>query len=469
VLSFVTESRRAGGAIDRREWLRLSGLAGLGLLGLTATSAPAAGVRRARSVLLVFTSGGMSQLDTVDPKPDAPAEVRGAFGTIATAVPGVRFCEHLPRLARLADRFTLVRSVSHDDLDHGSACYLALTGHFHAKKSGNPLPSPNDLPTYGALVHRLRPDRRFPYTAVHVNGPAQVPELPAPGQFAGILGRSCEPLVLGDPTQETALLAGLDGAPEVPAVRTGERRSLLESLDGYARKLEGERPVLDMNVLYRQAYEMLSSPQHRRAFDLAQEPAAVRDRYGRHRSGQACLLGRRLVEAGVPFVTVFWNHNNRGQDRTPDQPDSYGWDTHNDIFETLKGPLLPRFDRTFSVLLEDLEQRGLLDSTLVVCMGEFGRAPLVAPEPRFAGTTSGRKHWAAVYSVLLAGAGIGRGAVYGSSDRHGAYPSTSPVGPCDLAATMYAALGIDPGGHFTDPAGRILPLVHGKPIAGLYQ
>ncbi len=313
----------------------------------------------------------------------------------------------------------------------------------------------------------MRPERRFPATAVHVNAPAHVPEIVAPGQNGGFLGHGCDPLLVGDPTGGDRALPGLEPMASLPPVRLEGRRTLLESLDRYRQELDGNRAMLDVNHLYRQAYTLLGDPRCRSAFDLGQEPATLRERYGLHRSGQACLLARRLVEAGVPFVTVIWNHNNRGQDKSTD-PDSFGWDTHNDIFETLKEPLLPRFDQSFSALIEDLQQRGLLDSTLVVCMGEFGRAPLVAPEPKFAGSTPGRKHWAAVYSVVLAGAGVARGGVFGASDRHGAYPQGNAVGPWDLAATMFAALGIDPALHCTDPTGRLFPLTTGRPIAGIY-
>jgi uncharacterized protein (DUF1501 family) len=224
-----------------------------------------------------------------------------------------------------------------------------------------------------------------------------------------------------------------------------------------------------MNAFYRQAYELLATRNCRDAFDLGKEPAAVRDRYGRNRSGQSCLLARRLVEAGVPWITVIWNHSNRGQDRAPGQIDWYGWDTHNDIFEVLRDHLLPRFDLSFSALLEDLDQRGLLDETLVVCMGEFGRAPEVAVEARFAGNSPGRKHWAAVYSIVLAGAGVARGGLVGASDRIAAYPSSTPYGPWDVAATMFAALGIDPAVHYTDATGRTFPLTTGRPIQELYR
>jgi uncharacterized protein (DUF1501 family) len=223
-----------------------------------------------------------------------------------------------------------------------------------------------------------------------------------------------------------------------------------------------------MNHLYSQAFEMLSSSRCRQAFDLSAEPAGLRDRYGRNRSGQACLLARRLVEAGVPLITVIWSHSNRGQDKDPASTDAYGWDTHNDIFDALKTHLLPRFDLGFSALLEDLDQRGLLDETLVVCMGEFGRAPKIALEAKFAGTSPGRKHWASVYSIVMAGAGVTRGAVYGQSDRIAALPVADPVTPCDIAATIFSALGIDPAAHYTDTLGRPFPISVGRPIGGLF-
>jgi hypothetical protein len=255
---------------------------------------------------------------------------------------------------------------------------------------------------------------------------------------------------------------------ELPPVRLDARRSLLGSLDHYRRGLEQDPRLLEMNTLYRQAYEMLSAPRFRQAFDLGREPAALRDRYGRNRPGQACLLARRLVEAGVPFITVIWSHSNRGQDKAPDETEAYGWDTHNDIFTALRRHLLPHFDQGFAALLTDLDQRGLLDQTLVGCMGEFGRAPRVALEPKFAGSTPGRKHWAAAYSAVLAGAGVARGGLFGSTDRTGAYPNSSPVGPWDLAATMFAALGIDPATHYLDLTGRPFPACTGRPIRGIY-
>ncbi|HUY88029.1 MAG TPA: DUF1501 domain-containing protein [Pirellulales bacterium] len=476
MLRFLSKNEPNRGRMSRREWLRISGLASLAGLGAgRSTGAGEQGASRnpgfgkARSVILVYASGGQSQIDLWDPKPQAPAEVRGEFAPIATAVPGTFVCEHMPRLAALADRYAIVRSLSHNDLDHGSAGYLALTGRYHPQKSSNPPPRPTDEPTYGALLKRVRPVNRFPYEAIHINGPALVPALVGPGQDGGLLGREYEPLVLGDVSQGRVAVAGLDPQAELPAVRLEARQSLKQAVDGFCRQFESNRQMRDMNQHYAQAFELLSSPRSRAAFDLAAEPPALRDRYGRNRSGQACLLARRLVEADVPWITVIWNHSNRGQDTAPDDTDQYGWDTHNDIFEALKLRLLPRFDQGFSALLEDLGQRGLLDQTLVVCMGEFGRAPLVALEKRFAGSTPGRKHWANVYSAVLAGAGVTRGAVYGESDRLGGYPLSDRVGPWDVAATMFSALGIDPATHYTDSLGRPFPITIGRPIEGLYR
>lgn len=473
MIRFEYEQRDGLGRIGRRQWLRL-GLGGL-LAGSSAQLRAAdsqakrpAGFGRAKSVIFVFASGGQSQIDLWDPKPLAPDHVRGAFQTVSTKVPGVAVCEHLPRIAQVMDRVTLVRSMSHADLDHGSAAYLALTGRYHSRLSSNPPPRPTDFPTYGAVQQRVRRSGRFPYDAIHVNGPALVPFTLAPGQNGGFLGRRYEPLVVGDVTQQEVALHGLDPQSALPPVRMRSRQTLRQSLNLYKRELE-QRPVSrEIGVLYDQALRVLDSPRCREAFDLSREPDALRDRYGRHRSGQACLLARRLVEAGVPWITVVWNHSNRGQDRWPGETDQYGWDTHNDIFDALKIHLLPRFDESFATLLLDLETRGLLDETLVVCMGEFGRAPLVALEPNFKGATPGRKHWANVYSLVAAGAGVARGGVVGASDRLGGEPRTKRFGPWDMAATMFSAQGIDPHAHFTDPLGRPFPIATGNVIEELY-
>ena len=477
MFTLLDSHRSTDGRLTRRQWLQFGSL--LGLRGLATAAAcgesPTAklpGFDRAKSVIVVFTSGGQSQIDLWDPKPNAPLDVRGEFQQISTAVPGIQFTEHLPRVAKVADRLTVLRSLSHQDVDHGSAVYLTLTGQYHAQRSGNPPPRPEDLPTFGAVLQRVKAEqhqpKKFLYDAIHLNGPIQMPVLLAPGQNSGLLGKDFDPLVLGDVRASGQILPGLAPQDEWSQVRLSQRLTLKEQLDSHARNLEQNRRALDMNLLYRQAYEMLATPQARAAFDLDAEPDSIRNRYGRHRSGQACLLARRLVEIGVPYVNVIWNHANRGQDLAPDDTDFYGWDTHNDIFGSLKNRLLPRFDESFSALIEDLDVRGLLASTLVVCIGEFGRAPQIAVESKFKGSAPGRKHWATVYSAALAGAGMQRGAVVGASDRLGAEPVTERFGPWDIAATIFHALGIDPAGHFTDAVGRPYAIATGRPIGELY-
>ncbi|MCU0877550.1 MAG: DUF1501 domain-containing protein [Pirellulaceae bacterium] len=476
MLQLTYNQHLASGRTNRRQWLRMglaTSLAAIAPQGSRANErsgglGPATGFGRAKSVIVVFAHGGQSQIDTWDPKPDAPLDVRGDFRPIATALPGVQVCEHLPHVARLMDRLTLVRSMSHEDLDHGSAVYLTLTGSYHARRSSNPPPRPTDVPTQGAVIRKLRPSRQFTTSAIHINGPALAPIEVAAGQHAGLLGKAYDPLVIGDASAAAGAVPGLAPLDDVPTLRLSERLSLKESLDAYAQRLAANPDALAMNRLYGQAYDMLASPKALAAFDLEQEPARLRDRYGRHRSGQGLLLARRLVEAGVPYINVIWSPSNRGQDEAPDDTDAYGWDTHNDIFDALRNRLLPRFDRSFAALVEDLDERGLLDQTLVVCMGEFGRAPRVALEPRFAGASPGRKHWASVYSIVAAGAGVQRGAVVGASDRMGGEPVSERYGPWDLSATIYHALGIDPAGHYFDPLDRPLQISAGRPIAALY-
>lgn len=428
----------------------------------------ASGFGRAKSVVVVFTSGGQSQLDMWDPKPSAPLDVRGEFAPIATRLPGTQVCEHLPRVAQVLDRCTLVRSMSHEDLDHGSAVYLALTGHYHPRRSSNPPPAAADFPTLGALVRRVRTRQQFVSDAIHLNGPALVPTTVSPGQQGGFLGRGFEPWVIGDVRDPRGAMPGLSPQPDWPTARLDERLGLKRSLDRLERELDQRALSRDLAGWYAQAQTLLANPAARAAFDLSRETPALRERYGLHRSGQAMLLARRLVEAGVPFINVIWNHSNRGQDFDELDTDVYGWDTHNDIFQALRQRLLPRFDESFAALIEDLDQRGLLDETLVVCMGEFGRAPRVALEPRFAGATPGRKHWPNVYSLVMAGAGVQRGAVVGASDRLGGEPVTARYGPWDVAATIFHALGIDPEGTYRDLEGRSLPLTHGHPMSAIF-
>ncbi|MDP1797107.1 MAG: DUF1501 domain-containing protein [Planctomycetaceae bacterium] len=454
-------------AASRRHWLaQASGLYLGGWASSSATPAATAASPRAKTVLFVVANGGQSQLETWDPKPLAPREVRGDFSTISTSVPGTQFSEHLPRLAQRAHQFAVIRSMSHEDLDHGSALYLTLTGQYYARRSSNPLPAATDWPTMGAVVKRVRPTQDSLETAVHLNGPAQIPINIGAGQNAGFLGPDFDPMLLGDITAEATILPGLSPLPLLDVARRNERARLLQQMERADRHASTE--TQRQQTLYDRAFDLLDRPSVQHAFNLDREPAALRDRYGRNRSGQACLLARRLVEAGVPWITLFWNHTGRGQDLAPYDTEEYGWDTHNDIFDALKNRLLPRFDQSFSTLLDDLYGRGLMDSTLVVCAGEFGRAPLVALEKNFAGESPGRKHWASCYSIIAAGAGVKPGQIIGASDRRGAYPATESWGPWDLTATMFHALGLDPESHFTDKSGRPFPLTSGRVIAPLY-
>ncbi len=456
--------------LNRRDWIRLGLLGGLGATGLSTAggnAAPFRGFGKAKSVVVFYTGGGMSQFETWDPKPNAPAEIRGDFKTIPTSLTGVRFGEHIPKVAKIADKLTILRSMTHDDTDHGSATYAALTGFFHARKSSNPLPTPNDMPTIGATLKKVKPHAKLPHTALHLNGPLLAPELPAVGQYGGLLGRGNEPFVVGDVLNSRANIDSMFPDPDVPTLRLEGRHELLAQLDLAGRSLDQSHEQ-DRKGLHRQAFDLLNSAHYRQAFEIERESQVMRDRYGWYRTGQACLMARRLVEVGVPYVTVFCNQLIRGQDKAPTDTNSYGWDTHNDIFESLRDHLLPRFDQTFYTFIEDLDQRGLLETTLVICMGEFGRAPLVAHEARFEGNTPGRKHWAACYSIVLAGAGIKRGSIYGASDKMGAYPSLNPVSPSDIAATIFGALGVDSTQHYKDSQDRPYIISNGTPVSGLW-
>ena len=471
MLNLVTTHRGPRG-IHRRQLLSCGGLAALG--ALTGDSAFAVkpngktkGFGKAKSVVLLFASGGQSQIDMWDPKPKAASHIRGQFKPIGTSLPSVHFTEHMPQMAKLAERYTVIRSMSHEDLDHGSACYLALTGHYHAQKSANPKPRPSDFPTYGAVLQKIYRSNRFPYDAVHVNGPLFVPREAGPGQNGGFLGRKYEPLVVGKVGEKPIAISGMGAQPGLPPVRLNRRLSLKQSLDRLESHLSRHKPANELTTQYQQALQMLGSRRCRQAFDMSEESTKTRNRYGRHRMGQACLLARRLVQAEVPYINVFLNHNLRGQDFSEDT-DAFGWDTHNDIFVMLRDHLMPRFDQAVSAFLIDLEQRGLLDQTLVVCMGEFGRAPTIKKESGFAGVSPGRKHWAEVYSIMMAGAGVRAGHIVGASDRLGGSPLTKAFGPWDVAATMYSALGISPAGHFRDDLDRPFPIATGKPIVEAY-
>ncbi|MBH56430.1 MAG: hypothetical protein CMJ82_04500 [Planctomycetaceae bacterium] len=462
--------------INRRQAMTLASASMLGLAGGVEMSAKAveagkrfAGFGKAKSVLTIFAHGGQSQIDMWDPKPNAPDHVRSIFRPIQTALSGVHFTEDMPGIASVADRMTVIRSMAHADLDHGSAAYLSFTGRYHSRLSSNPPPRPTDMPAIGSVLNYLPLDKEFPYSSIYVNGPALVPLEPGPGQYGGLLGKQNDPLFVENPASGEIAIPGLSHKTVLKEQQMRERLRLQERLNLQSKLPAEAESIRHTRRLYLEAVEMLSSPEVISAFDLSQESVKTREAYGDYRSGQSCLLGRRLVEAGVPYVNVIFNHTNRGQDVAPKEIEEYGWDTHNDIFNALHQYLVPRFDQTISTLIKDLDDRGLLDTTLVVIMSEFGRAPLIAPEPNFPGNNAGRKHWANAYSIALAGAGVQRGAVIGATDRLGGEVVADRYAPWDVTATIFNALGITVDTHYLDPVARPLPITTGTPIEALYK
>jgi hypothetical protein len=462
--------------LTRRKLLHF---AGGGYLGLTlgglwrasAAAQPLSLPKGIRACILVFYYGGPSHIDTFDLKPSAPAEVRGEFKPIATTVPGVQVCEHLPRLARLMHKVALVRSMHHEARLHDSAAIHVLTG----RPLDGPdrelfAPLPQFYPSHGSVVAAMRrgggkdvPFASLPFTFHNVQ------EVPCQG--GGFLGAAFDPLrIESDPAARRYRIDMLRRADGLTRPRSLDRRRLLQALD--SPRQTGAQGG-EWSGLCEKAYRLLDSEAIRKALDVTQEPLLIRERYGfdadpvavgegggggngaelgyaRQMRGQNLLLARRLVEAGVPFVNVY-DFKQQGQN----------WDAHFKGANQHKRFLLPAADRSLSALLADLDERGLLDSTLVVATGEFGRTPKINRE-------GGRDHWPDCYTVLLAGGGVRGGAVFGSSDRIGAYPATDPVTPGDLAATIFWRFGLDPTALMHDQGGRPHPLAAGRPIRALF-
>jgi uncharacterized protein (DUF1501 family) len=455
------DSRRAA-HWTRREMLRAGSAFGLGL-GLSglmrarsgAQAAPdrAASFGRARSVIILYLHGGHAQQETWDPKPDGPAPARGEFGAIATSVPGVRIGELLPRSAQLLHKLAIIRSLSHANANHVQASLPAMTGHAHApsvESRGDFPPAPSDFPPFGAVLNRLRPARGLP-TWVQV-GPLMRRNngTVLHGQMPGFLGARHSPLVIDqDLAPANVRIDAVSPNHEVPVLRLTSRGRLLEQVDAQRRLMDEAAEVRSFDAFHRRAFTLLSSAETARAFDLASEPAAVRDRYGRTQFGQCCLMARRLAEAGVPIVNVHFCHTPVGS-----------WDTHSRHFTQMRDLLCPAFDRAFASLVADLDQRGLLDQTLVLATAEFGRTPRV-------NTNAGRDHWPWVYSVAMAGGGTRPGTVYGASDGIAAYPTHQPHDPRDLAATVYHLLGVPSETMIYDQTNRPHHLIIGQRIDGL--
>jgi hypothetical protein len=439
---------------NRRAMLRAGGA---GMLGLSMPKLLQAGEvsqsiqPRAKSVIFLFQWGGPSQLDTFDMKPLAPSSVRSPYRSIGSSAPGIEVCELLPEMAKRMHHVTLIRTMTHTMKNHASAGYYALSGHEPPSDDQRLRDSLDLYPAYGSVVDHLAPNRNGMPTSVaypHVIRDGSI----VPAQHASFLGKRHDPLLfLEDPNGPSFALPELSLPEGLTVERLQQRRELQRLVDQQAKMLEYSSEALGFDDYYQRAMSMLTSSNVRQAFDLSAEDEAVRDRYGRTSYGQSCLLARRLIESGVKFVTVYFS-NSIGGRRVNDG----GWDTHGfdntRMYNIVDKYQLPITDQTLPTLLDDLESRGLLDETLVVWMGEFGRTPEI-------NKNESRDHWPQCYTALLAGGGVKGGYVYGQSDERAKYPAEKPVKPEDLAATIYHLLGIDPATEIVDRNNR--PLVIG--------
>ncbi len=471
MLTIKGPAQRLCEGVWRRDFLRLGAIGGLGLSlpGLLRASDAARGPQsaaaragpvfgRAKRCVLLFLVGGPPQHDTWDPKPDAPAGIRGELRPIATRVPGILVSELFPRLAAHAEKYCILRSVTHQDTIHTSAGYTMLTGAYHpTPNSGtakNIRPTPDDHPHIGSILARARG------ASEGVPPFVSMPEIirddavnEYPGQDAGFLGKPFAPFrVEADAERRAFQMPDVLLPHDVSAGRLDDRRVLLRQIEQRFAHAEQLGRFADRDSFYEQAFAIVRARAAREAFELDREPAAVRDAYGRHLFGQGCLLARRLLEAGVALVTVYWHYEG--------PKDSPVWDTHQNNFPQLRERLAPPTDQALASLLDDLSRRGMLGDTLVIVMGEFGRTPKVNAH-------GGRDHWPYVQSILLAGAGTPAGAVYGASDRCGGHPADSAVTPPDLVATFLHLLGIPPDLELRDRTNRALRASEGSPIRGL--
>ncbi len=448
------------GHFSRREIMRIGGisLAGLSLSDLfqqAAIAGPSSGraFGRAKNIIFLYLNGGPPQHETFDPKPDAPVEVRGVYQPVQTNIPGIHFCELLPRTAAMADRLAVVRSMATDDNIHSSSGHWVLTGKKYVGPNARTL-QPTDWPYFGSHVKRYRPSDVMPaLSTVMVPDIIRLNENVTPaGQTGGLMGLQWSPeRFVGDPSRPNYKIEGLQ--PQgITLDRLRQRQTLQSQFDDRLRDLDHTPSLNLFNTYRRQAFDLLTSGRAKQAFEIGREPDAVRERYGKNRWGQCVLLARRLIESGVRLVHVNWPRE--PGDNASDNP---LWDTHAQNHDRLEDVLCPIFDVGFSALIEDLEQRGLLDETLVVAIGEFGRTPKINAK-------SGRDHWGSVFSFVMAGAGISGGQVYGSSDSQGAFPKTNRVEPGHMTATIFHLLGLDHRGTFTDPTGRELALSGQPPI-----
>ncbi len=465
MLRIFDQGQRLCDGLTRREWMRIGGL-GLGGLTLqsllasqaaSATGNTSASFGKAKSVILFGLVGGPPQHETWDPKPDAPQEVRGEFGAIDSKTAGLRVGELMPLTAKLTDKIAVLRAVVTGDNAHSSSGYQMLTGIPHQplnRESALPKP-PNNWPSVGAITRALR-DRPGQLPAA-VTLPEHIwndGNIPWPGQDAGFLGHGRDPwLIPCNPHEDTFHVPGLKPSEQLSEVRFNGRRTLLDQMNGALDGLQRSRRVETFDVHARKALDLLGGRDGRTAFDLSAEPDNVKDRYGRGRFAQSILLARRLVEAGVSLVQVNWT-------RVKGFENQGGWDTHKKHSESLKKMLMPTMDQAYAALLADLDERGLLDETLVVWIGEFGHTP------RF-NKNAGRDHWGHAFSVALAGGGIRGGVVHGETDQHAAFPLADTVRPKDILATVFHCLGYHPETVIQDPFGRPLPISRGQVIRAI--
>lgn len=438
---FVKAQARFCDRQSRRDFLRL-GTAGffgfnLGLPQLLAAEAKSETPTKDISFIYVFLKGGLSTIDTFDLKPDAPAEFRGEFKPISTNVSGTQICEHLPKTAQIMDHFSLIRSFRHHNSDHGPADHYMLTGYFPLP-GFNPNLSPNNQrPSFGSTIAKKLGPRGSvpPYVAL--------PKVHPSGGSA-YLGATAAPFIVdADPNAPNFAVPDILPPAAIASDRLENRQGLLSGLDRFQKAAESKanRHVEAVDVFQQKAFELMTSPAAKKAFDIKSEPDKVRESYGRNSLGQSCLMARRLVEAGVRCVTI--DHSN--------------WDTHDGNFATLKKTLLPQLDPALSTMFRDLKERGLLETTLVVVSGEFGRTPRI-------NKNAGRDHWGPSFTVLIGGGGIKGGRVVGSSNPRAERPASDPYGPEDLAATIYQQMGIDPKSEFHTPDGRPIALVNNGKI-----
>jgi Protein of unknown function (DUF1501) len=414
--------------IYRRDFLRVGGLAALGITmpGLLEANAAPAGPKKQVSCILLWMGGGPSHIDTFDPKPEAPVDIRGPFSPIKTNLPGVMVSEHLPKLAKQMDKLSVIRSVTSPDGTHETATHYLLSGY--------PFNPAIEFPGYGSVVAREKGFQNGmpPY--------AMFGAMPNNHGGGGYMGAVYNPFIIsGDPNSPNFSVQDVAPPAGVDTLRLERRRLLRASLDDWQRKKEtASKATQTMDEFYSRAYDLVTSPTAKKAFNLAEEPAKLREEYGKHYFGQSCLLARRLVEAGVRCVSINFN----------------GWDTHQDNFNALKNGLLPPMDMGYAALINDLKQRGMLDTTLVVWMGEFGRTPRV-------NSSAGRDHWPGAITVCMGGGGVKTGMVVGSSNERGEYPKDRPLRVEDVAATIYTAMGIDPETAYMSPQERPIQVNYG--------